>query len=220
MNQPRSRIRGPVYGIADVTATRPDGIALVQAWIAGGASVVQLRAKGLSHGEYLALARRVQPLCDAAGVLFVVNDRVEIAAELGAAVHLGQNDTSPGVVRARLPRVVIGHSTHDTDQFLAALNLPIDYVAVGPVYTTHSKTNADPNVGLQFVEWARRRLTAARRDLPLVAIGGITAENAAAVWRAGADMVAVIADVCDHPEPAQRVRTLLSAHTAVAAAPR
>jgi len=162
-----------------------------QAWIKGGAGILQLRHKGHWGRALFAEARAIAGLCRTHGVTFVVDDRADIAALLQAGLHVGQDDLAPAAARAIIgPDAVLGFSSHNVDQFCAALREPVNYVAFGPCFPTRSKRNPDPVVGL--AELCRcRGLT----DKPLVAIGGITRENARSVFQAGADSVAVIADM-------------------------
>ena len=149
-------------------------------------------------------------------VRLIVNDRADLAALSGAAgVHLGQEDISIDAARAVLnasrevtpespAKKLIGLSTHNLPQLRAALRTSADYLAIGPIFSTGSKKNPDPVVGLDFIARARR-LT----KRPLVAIGGITLENVESVWRAGADSVAVISDVISAHDPAARAAQYL-----------
>jgi thiamine-phosphate pyrophosphorylase len=182
---------GPfLYPVVDAAllGERPVGLS-VAALVAGGARIVQLRAKGLSDGRLLELAAEALAVTRGAGALLVVNDRPDVARILGAdGVHLGQEDLAPHEVRALLaPGSIVGLSTHSLEQLGRAEAEPVDYVAIGPVFPTRTKSHPDPVVGLEMVRRARERT---RR--PLVAIGGITSENARSVVEAGADGVAVI----------------------------
>jgi thiamine-phosphate pyrophosphorylase len=134
----------------------------------------------------------------------IINDRVDICLASDAdGVHLGQNDLSPAAARRIFDQVkdgkarIIGFSTHNLSQVIAADALPIDYIAIGPVFATGSKVNPDPVVGLDGVRQARR-VTKKR----LVAIGGITRQNCSQVKAAGADAVAVISDLLESPAKA------------------
>ncbi len=120
----------------------------------------------------------------------IINDRVDIALALGApGVHLGQDDLPPEAARKLLgDEAIIGYSTHNVAQAIAAANLPIDYIAIGPIFETGTKKNPDPVVGLDGLRAVRDAIG----DRALVAIGGITVENAPSVIEAGANSVAVI----------------------------
>lgn len=162
------------------------------------AALVQWRFKGLPDDEALSGARELRAATRAIGTLFFVNDRPDIARMVEAdGVHVGQGDLDPRDVRALLPRALIGVSTHNPREFEAALEAPVDYIAVGPVFGTRSKANPDPAVGLEFVSWASTRTAK-----PLVAIGGINATNAPAVVGAGALGLAVISDLMQADDPA------------------
>jgi thiamine-phosphate pyrophosphorylase len=153
--------------------------------IEGGATVVQLRLKGLPTEQVVDEGRPYRHLCSLHGIDFVVNDDVEAALELGAdAVHLGQDDW--GVERALATGLAVGISVATRDEALAATELPATYVGAGPVWATPSKEDAAPPIGLDGLEQLRG-LT-----VLVIAIGGIDATNAGDCIRAGADGVAVI----------------------------
>lgn len=204
----------PLYAIADVDLCadlRLDPVDVARAFAEAGASLVQLRAKSSSGAVFLALADRTAAALAPLGVTLVVNDRVDVAAAVGAGVHLGEHDLPVAEARRLLgPDAVIGRSTHTPEQLAYALEAPVTYVAYGPVFATSTKANPDPVVGLDGVAAAARAARAAAR--PLVAIGGITLETAAGVIAAGADAVAVIGDLVRGPEPPRaRAARFLSA---------
>ena len=179
---------------------------VARAFLAGGARFLQLRAKNLSGHEFLDLASAVVELAHRDQAVVIVNDRADIA-RLAAAdgVHVGQEDLSPAAVRAIVGDTAsVGLSTHTTEQIDAAVFQPVSYIAVGPVFGTVTKATGYEHVGLAMVREAARRATA--RGLPLVAIGGITLENAASVLDAGAASVAVISDLLAGGDPEARVR--------------
>jgi thiamine-phosphate pyrophosphorylase len=202
-----------LYAILDVTLAEQRGLIperLVDTWLDAGVRLIQLRAKTMAAGAMLELADRLSAAIRSAGGLFVVNDRVDVARMSGASgVHVGQDDLSPADARLAMPEgAMIGVSTHTEPQLRAALDSPADYVAIGPVFPTQSKTQPDPVVGLDGVRLAASLAQAAGR--PLVAIGGITLERAAGVIAAGADSVAVISDLITG-EPAARARAFVDA---------
>jgi thiamine-phosphate pyrophosphorylase len=196
-----------LYAILDidtVTARGLDPRAVASGWIDAGVGLIQLRAKNLAGGEFLALAKDLVKLAHAgkashaenaepAEVLLLINDRADIALMSGAdGIHVGQEDLPPQKLRGLRDLRVIGLSTHNLDQLSAGLDEPADYFAIGPVFATSSKSNPNPVVGIDGVR-AARALLDARGDLrPLVAIGGITPETASDVFRAGAASVAMI----------------------------
>jgi thiamine-phosphate pyrophosphorylase len=200
------RFSQSLYPIADASACR-DVLTLTEAILAGGALLVQLRAKDLHSGDLVRLARKVLECTTRAGAQLIINDRVDVAKLIGATgVHLGQEDLPPAAARDILgPRAVIGFSTHNLAQVDAAIAAgAIDYLAYGPIFATTNKRNPDPLQGVAAVRDVR-----ARCPLPLVAIGGITAKTLDEVLNAGADAVAVIGAIAHAPDPAAATRALL-----------
>jgi thiamine-phosphate pyrophosphorylase len=187
-----SRLRG-LYAITDPGLTPPERLLdAVAAAIAGGAVVVQYRDKGADPGRRQAEASALTGLCHLHGVTFIVNDDAELAAEVGAdGVHLGRDDGALQHARRLLgDRATIGVSCYDDlDRARRAAAEGADYVAFGSFFASSVKPDA--------VRATPGLLHAARRELalPVVAIGGITAENGAQLVTAGADMLAVISDV-------------------------
>lgn len=199
----------PLYAILDSAAgPAPPAETAVEALLRAGVRVIQYRHKEpFRHAhvqECAALARKIHE----AGGVFIVNDRADVADLSGAdGVHLGQEDLPPEKVRRFLAEArLIGYSTHTLDQARLAATAPVDYIAIGPVFPTQTKMNPDPVVGLSLVSEARS-LT----NKPLVAIGGITMENAPSVLAAGADAVAVIRDLLAGPDLEERARQFLAA---------
>jgi thiamine-phosphate diphosphorylase len=169
---------------------------------------LQLRLKGVSSRELYTVALAMRAATRAAGALFVVNDRPDVAAAVDAdGVHLGQDDVPVAVARTVLgPDRFVGVSTHDLDEVRAAVAAGADYLGVGPVYETTSKIGALPARGFDLVRTAR-----ALTDRPLVAIGGIHATTAPAVRDAGADAIAMIGALARAADPADAVRSVLAA---------
>jgi len=168
-----------------------------------GVRLLQYRDKRATVRELFESSKRLSSLLIPQGITFVVNDRADVAlATEASGVHVGQED-----LRAEAARSVIGTgkllgvSTHNLDQFKHATATSADYVAIGPVFSTSTKANPDPVVGIELIRRVRP-LT----DKPIVAIGGITLERAAEVIQAGADSVAVISDILLAPDPGQRAR--------------
>jgi len=150
----------------------------------------------------LAAARQVMQLCQESGAQLIVNDRADFALLLGAGLHVGQDDLSARDARRLMGAdAPIGFSCHTGTQLSAAGGEPVDYVALGPVFATSSKRQPDPVVGLAELRRCRGLV-----EKPLVAIGGITLENASQVWKAGADSVAVIGGLLPEPATAQSLR--------------
>jgi thiamine-phosphate pyrophosphorylase len=168
-----------------------DNVPAAEALLEAGAQILQFRHKGFFSRQVFEDASRIAELCRQADALVVVNDRVDIAMLLNAAVHLGQEDLAPADARRILPAAsIIGFSTHNERQLRAGDLEPVDYLAIGPIFATGSKQNPDPVVGLDRLR-TLRQLT----QKPLVAIGGITRELAPQVFEAGADSVAIIGDL-------------------------
>jgi thiamine-phosphate pyrophosphorylase len=171
-----------------------------------GVRMLQYRCKGGSAREVLETSRRLAAIAGEEGATFFVNDRPDIALLAGASgVHVGQTD-----LRVEDARKVIGAegwvgvSTHNEEQFRAAIKSSADYVAVGPIFATKSKENPDPVVGTEFIRRVRGLTTK-----PIVAIGGISLERAVEVIEAGADSVAVISDIVKAENPAARAKDYL-----------
>jgi thiamine-phosphate pyrophosphorylase len=180
-----------IYPILDTQllaarACRPDTAAL--AWLDGGARILQFRHKQPWTRAVFEQAEGIAELCRRRRAMFVVNDRADIARLLGAGLHVGQEDLAPRDARKVLGNDAwLGYSTHNARQLGAALDEPVNYLAIGPIYATASKQNPDPVVGLDNLRICRPLC-----GLPLVAIGGITRQTAAEVFAAGADAVALI----------------------------
>jgi thiamine-phosphate pyrophosphorylase len=181
------------YPILDTASLERRGVSLeaaTSALLEGGARILQLRHKAHFSRELFEQAERVAALCAQSGAILILDDRADLATILNAGVHLGQDDLPPAEARRILGNErIIGFSTHSAHQLQQAQEEPADYFAFGPIFPTGSKENPDPVVGLDGLRTIRT-LTAK----PLVAIGGITRENAHSVLDAGADAVAVIGD--------------------------
>ena len=156
----------------------------------GGATLVQLREKQMSPKEFYKQASAAVEVAKQCGVRLIINDRVDVALAVGAnGVHLGQDDMPPEAARKLLgEQAIVGYSTHNLEQAIEASKLPIDYLAIGPIFMTTTKSDTAPVFGLDGLRAVRQAIG----DFPLVAIGGITPANAPEVIDAGADSVAVI----------------------------
>ena len=206
---------GGLHVLADDDPRWPhDPLAQARAACAAGASVVQLRAKRATDREALALAAEIRAATAACGALFFVNDRFDLALAAGAdGVHLGQSDLPPGAIpKALRERLLVGRSTHTFEEARAAREEGVDYVAFGPVFATASKATPHAPRGLARL----REVAGLVAPLPLVAIGGIDAGNAAAAIAAGAAGAAVISAVAGARDPEAAARELVGALRAAA----
>jgi thiamine-phosphate pyrophosphorylase len=163
--------------------------------IDGGATLIQLREKTDPTAKFFAQAEQALGVARKRGAKIIINDRVDIAFALGAdGVHLGQEDLPPDAARRILgDTAIIGFSTHNLEQALSAAQMPVDYVAIGPIFSTTTKRSANPPVGLDGLARMRDALGA----VAIVAIGGITSKNIEATLKAGADAAAIVADIWD-----------------------
>jgi thiamine-phosphate pyrophosphorylase len=183
---------------------------LARALLGGGARVLQIRLK--PRGEVvdattiLRVAELARRLCDDAGAQLIVNDRVDLALAAGAdGVHLGQTDLPIAAARAIAgDRLIIGVSTHDVAQVRAACAAGADYLGFGPVFATETKLNPDP---VQGISGLREAVTAARH-VPIVAIGGISLDDAAAIYATGAAAICAIRAVNEASDVGRAARSL------------
>jgi thiamine-phosphate pyrophosphorylase len=202
-----------LHAIVDVDVAQRSGwtaLDLAAAFIAGGARVLQLRAKSLAGSPFLDLARQMHDLTQAASAILVVNDRADIARLARAeGVHVGQNDLTPAAARAMIgAEAVLGVSTHTAQQIEKAVLAPVSYVAIGPVFQTSTKSTGYDAVGLEGVRLAAA--LAAPRGLEVIAIGGVTLSRAAGILHAGATGVAVITDLLEGNDPEARTRAYVN----------
>jgi thiamine-phosphate pyrophosphorylase len=199
---------GKVYPITSLN-NRQDWshVALVERYLQGGGRFFQVRDTSLSDSALYLQLLTVRALCDSLEAQFLVNNRVDLALAVKAnGVHLGQDDLSVAAARKLLGNeALIGLSTHTRDQFLKAQQEDIDYVALGPLFPTSTKPTQNPPLG---VENFRDLVDQSR--FPVVAIGGITLETAQDLWTAGAHSVAVISDITQSADPAERVSQYLT----------
>jgi thiamine-phosphate pyrophosphorylase len=198
----------PLYTIAD-TLGRPElaFVKITEKLCAGGAKILQLRAKDIPSRDFLALAQEVRKICRRSGCLLIVNDRADIALAIDAdGVHVGQEDLPLKAARKVLgPNKIIGVSTHDPQQARAAEHDGADYIGFGPMYGTTTKATGYTARGLDQLREIRAMVR-----LPIVAIGGITTERALATLTAGADAVAMISDLVLAKNITAKVRETLT----------
>ncbi len=187
----RTRLRLPrIYPITDARISQISHAEQVTLLSDAGATFVQLREKNLPVLDFYNDVKAALTVARQRDVTLIINDRADVALAAGApGVHLGQDDLPPEAARNLLgDDAIVGFSTHNVAQAIAAAEFPVDYIAIGPIFETGTKANPDPVVGLDGLRAVRKAIG----ELSLVAIGGITIENAASVIEAGADSVAVI----------------------------
>ena len=195
----------PIYPITTDSQDERTLISEIERFVSSGVSLAQIRSKQLSSEALLRVVEEAMEIAQTTGTKIIVNDRVDIALASGAdGVHLGQTDLPPGVARDLLGNAkLIGFSTHNPEQFEEALSFPIDYIALGPVFTTSSKENPDPVVGIEVLE----RCVELSDCLPVVAIGGINDSNLSEISRVSADAAAVISAATSRPDALIQLRT-------------
>lgn len=201
-----------IYPITHTAVSGLSHLEQVERLVCGGAKLIQLREKKASPRDFYAAAAAAIAFARLRDVKIIINDRVDIAAALDAdGVHLGQDDLPPEHARELLgPNAIIGFSSHSLDQAIAASRLPVDYIAIGPIFETTTKPNADPIVGVEGLQAVK----AAIGDLPLVAIGGIAGDNINSVLEGAADSAAVISALLTDPEKvAEKLKQMLETVT-------
>ena len=187
-----------IYPLTNVDLAGMSHADQVQRLIEGGASLIQLREKNLPLRKFHEEAKAALAVARAHGAILIINDRVDLALALNAdGVHLGQDDLPPELARKLLgPDALIGFSTHSVEQAEIAAELPIDYIAIGPIFHTTSKEDTAPIVGLEGIRAVRR----VAPDVPIVAIGGLIQDRIPQVLAAGADSIAVMSAVLAGPQ--------------------
>ena len=199
-----------IYPLTDAGLTGLTHAEQVRRLANGGALLIQLRDKTSGARDFLESAKAALVAARECGVQLIINDRADIAAAAGAdGVHLGQDDLPVAAARELLgAKAIIGVSTHSVSQAEAATKLAIDYLALGPVFSTGTKDDTAPEVGLEGLKVVRSKVG----EFPLVAIGGITVDRALDVLQAGANSVAVISALLRNPhEIATQTARLLHA---------
>jgi thiamine-phosphate pyrophosphorylase len=203
-----------------ITTTLPhlgrDHFAIAEAAVRGGATVLQFRDKTMPDAEFASAATRILSIARQSGVPLIVNDRVEVAAAVGAdGVHVGRTDAAVRDIRRWLPPgMIIGVSATCYDEAIAACDAGADYLGVGPIFSTASKADAAPPLGLG--ELAR---VCGDVKLPVVAIGGVNVRNLKSIMEAGAAGAAVIAAVAEAADVAAATAELRMAWDALCVIP-
>jgi thiamine-phosphate pyrophosphorylase len=196
-----------IYGItAEKFSRGRNNLTVVQEMIAGGVAVVQYREKhgAKSFREMLAECKAIRQLTQDSGVLFIVNDYVELAVLAEAdGVHVGQDDLPVAAVRQQVGAKIIGLSTHSPDQARAALKAGADYIGAGPLFATQTKDDVCAPVGLDYLDYVLKNI-----PLPAVAIGGIKLNNIDQVIEKGARTVCLVTEIVGAENIAGMVRRL------------
>ena len=194
----------PIIDTAVLAGTSFLPLTVAEEAIAAGARILQYRHKDNWLQANFDEAKRIAEVCKERGILYIINDRADYAQLLGAGLHIGQDDLPPPAARVIIPKAILGFSTHNALQLRRAGEIAADYLSLGPIFSTQSKERPDPVIGVDGLH-ALRVLT----TRPLVAIGGITLENAKAVLGAGADSVAVISGLLPAGESRSDLRDRL-----------
>jgi thiamine-phosphate pyrophosphorylase len=197
------------------TADRPDLERFVEACIAGGVDLVQLRDKHLDAKPLLERARRLLRVCRGLGIPFILNDRPDLALEVGAdGVHIGQDDAPPSLCRQILgPNAIIGLSTHAPAEWDAAQTEPVDYLSAGPVEATPTKPGR-PGTGLDYLRYAAAAASAvgtSAEGRPWFVTGGATPDTVGAMAAAGARRFVAVRWLTESDEPRRAARLLREA---------
>jgi thiamine-phosphate pyrophosphorylase len=206
----RLPLSGQLYAIVDLGYVAAENAeAVSRALLAGGADLLQFRAKGHPPEEIERLARRLQPLCREAGVPFIVNDHPATAAAIGAdGVHIGQDDGTLTAAREIVgPDMLVGRSTHSPDQARAALAEGFDYIGFGPLFPTPTKLGR-PGIGIENIAAVQAEVGS---QIPVFCIGGIKRGNLPEVIAAGAKNVVIVSDLLSAPHVESAVREVKSA---------
>lgn len=192
-----------LYPITDISISKLSHLEQVKQLVAGGAEMIQLRDKHSSPKDFYESAKAVMEFTHDKNVKIIINDRVDIALAVKAdGAHLGQDDFP--IINARQilgNKAIIGFSTHSINQAIEAVKLPLDYIAIGPIFATSTKENPDDVVGLNGLKDVRKAIG----EFPLVAIGGINFEKSKEVLKCGADSLAIISGLLNSPQEIKQI---------------
>ena len=198
-----------LYGILDLGyVEKKDALSVAESLILGGASLLQLRAKGHDPAGLLDLAKELNVLCSKHHVPFIINDHVQLAKDCGApGLHLGQDDGSLDEARAILGQhVLVGRSTHSVEQAQAALAEGADYIGFGPLFPTPTKKGR-PGIGMENIEIVERTVGCA---IPVFCIGGIKPENLSEVKAAGAQRVVIVSHLLQAADITAETKSIIT----------
>src|SRR3989344_2920205 len=192
-----------LYFITDSRLTKKTVIDDVKSAIKGGIKIIQYREKGASKEQMLAEAKEIKKLCQKGNVIFLVNDRMDIALAVDAdGVHLGQDDTSYETARNILGKnKIIGLTAHNVDESVEAEKLGVDYIGLSPIFSTSTKDDAGKACGTEMITQVKKHV-----KIPVVAIGGINESNIGQVLKAGAKNMAIISAILTKDDVGKAVR--------------
>ncbi len=181
--------------------------------VAGGISVVQIREKNAKTRDFLELAKLLVDQVQSKGIPILINDRIDIAlASNAAGVHIGQSDMPVSDARLLLgDKKIIGLTTPSLEIFKASVELPVQYLAAGPVYATNTKKDTAPEWGLEGMKTLRAHLDSIQSKMPLMTIGGINAQNAKGIYDAGVDSIAIVSAICSAKNVEESTRQICAA---------
>nr|WP_243098196.1 thiamine phosphate synthase [Serpentinicella alkaliphila] len=181
-----------------------DNLSVVKELIDADIKVIQYREKNKSKSEKLKECTEIKQITDKAGVTFIINDDVDIAMAIKAdGIHIGQGDMPISEVRRLVGKRIIGVSTHNPDQAMKAVRDGADYIGVGPVFETKTKSNVEASAGLDYIKWVSENIT-----IPYVAIGGINEENILLVQRNGGKSFAMISDIVGSKDIKHKIKSI------------
>lgn len=195
-----------LYGItASAFSNGRDNVTVVGAMIDAGIRIIQYREKDLSGLEMYRECQAIRQMTAGAGVLFIVNDHIDLALAVDAdGVHIGQDDMPPDAVRSLIgPERILGISTHSPEQAQAAIKAGADYLGVGPLYKTYTKKDVCDPVGLDYLKYAVENV-----NIPFVAIGGIKRHNLETVLDQGGKLLALVTEITEAENIGERVREI------------
>lgn len=196
-----------IYALtAEKFSKNRDNISVVKEMIKGGVSIIQYREKLKSPKEKLKECREIRKMTSDNGIMFIVNDDVDIAVLTDAdGIHIGQDDLPADEVRRLVGDKIIGLSTHSPEQYRKAANSEADYIGVGPIFKTYTKENVCDPVGLEYLEFAVEQSA-----VPFTAIGGIKEHNIEKVLERGAETIALVTEIVEADDICEKIKRINS----------
>ena len=208
---PAKPLANPMLQFITNSPTVEGTVAQARQAIEGGCKWVQIRMKDAPDSDVEAAARQLIPLCKDQGVILVIDDRVGVVMETRVhGVHLGPDDMPPAQAREVLgPHAIIGCTAHNADDIRRLSSLDIDYIGLGPYRHTTTKSKLAPLLGSEGLSQVMAEVRAAGIETPVVAIGGLTADDVTEVLRCGASGIAISGDIISAPDPVEQTRKIL-----------